>query len=225
MKRKKASSKKEKKKAESFNPEAKSLTKEEYWKMKEESLKPLGITPEDIKENKLKKMNRISETKNKQEKQPTLQEKAVILNLVIKTMPGKTWEEKVKNYEKLSKREVVDFLKKAKRRGSPSRTISKEETTIGIRKIIPSQKDALEELIEKNFNLKDESLIKKGRLKSPIKRIILMLEAAGIIKRKKMQRKIIILKPQKLQKTLETGYVQYPKKLKPIYKRKTKEEK
>jgi|GEM_PF-3468672 len=201
------------------------LTKKEYWEMKKGYLSKLGITEEDIKKNIIKKENKLSSIKNTQKMKVNFISNVQIIRLIFDSMPGKTFEEKLKNYEKIPKREIVDFIKKNKRKASPSGIIANEEMTAGIRKIQPKYIDTLKELIEKNFNL-DEFKVQRNerkKLTHAAQRILNFLEDAGIIKKERGNEEIRVINPEALQKTVETGYIQFPE-LKPLYKKKKKQE-
>lgn len=204
------------------------LTKEQYWEMKKKYLSKYGITEEDIKKNIREKENKLSSLKNTQKRKVNFISNVQILRLILDSMPGETLEEKRKNYEKIPKREIVDFIKKSKRKAPPSAIIADEEMTAGIRKIQPKYIYTLKELIKKNFDL-DEFKVQRNegkRLTHAAQEILNFLKIAGIIKKEKENgeiKEIKVINPEALEKTLETGYIPFPK-LEPLYKKKKKQE-
>lgn len=196
------------------------LTRAEYQSKKAEYLKKLGVTEREIRLNQMKKEGRLNST---QEKQLNFSEKARISHSILIGMPGETIKEKRLAFYKISEsNEFSKFIGKkigvGKRRQSPSQSTASERIAAGIDKLQPAQKDILKKLINEKFSLDSFKTAKKERGRTIVEtqknalKIIKYLDSAGIIKRKgnKKITEINVLDRKRLNKTLETGYVQWP---------------
>jgi len=206
-----------------------SLNEREYFKKKLESLKNTGITKSDLDKLRNKKENRkYKEIKiNDSERGLTNYEKTKALRVILESMPGETLEEKRKAFrDNYTNRDLAIFLRKQMyvptKAGISSRTI-RERVAAGIEKMRPVEKDILEELIKNNFNLEENKIKKRVNYRHKVLTLLDYLEAAGIIKKIREDNKKIIgvkvLNSDRLKKTFDTGYVQWPE-LKPLFKRK-----
>ncbi len=213
------------------NTQARELTKEEYWEIKKGYLSKFGITENDIEKNLKKRQNKISHIKNAKERSMNLLDRTIVLRLILESMPGKTIEEKRKKFEEIRNSDLMDFLGKmpgvGKRSGSSASKTKFEKMTAGIEKVTIGIREEMKELYEKNFDLDEfRRNPERAELRRAAKDALRLLKTAGIIKMVRSPNgrveRVKVLKPEALQKTIETGYIQFPN-LKPIYEREEKE--
>lgn len=203
------------------------LMDSEYRRKRNALLKERGFSEREIETVKLRKMNEPyrflrATLSNK--------EKIVILREMIQSMPGKTIDEKIKEFKKLeskglrSERFSIPPFLGISRTKSRTPLYKDIKRGAGIEKLRPSDLELLRKAVEDKLDVR---VLKNELKRTKFDRLMLiltMLEAAGIARKEKESSRLVrikVLDPERLQKTLETGYVQWLE-LKPLYKKEKK---